>query len=661
MAQAGSTTERPWHHTAPRHAGRLLVSYLRLRYTDRYLTFFNHLRTLPRAEAWTARAGLAVVAAIVLAMPVLAWLRVRLPGVAFQNVDGSPAGIPEAGLVLTLLAFAAGWAYALAGAAQGPGVLWLFVGVQYVYFVVFIGLARTPLTYLQLIPFLLAVVVGALTPNIRPWAQYLLIALVASIIVRTAPLADRLHGIPWPAAWVPAAAVLVLVHHLLARRPWRSAGARAALAAGGTGVYVAAVARIAGRGDLATALNVSLSGTFEILSLLWFVLGAAFVGGGLGLAKLVREGLDTMTPARAMPWLAGAGWLALLGWTLLRPPACGSCAGETVFPVTPVTVAVLGAFLALLAAGARRRVLSRDWLAGWLVASLAAVLVLRAYATHGLRGVVAAGAGAEAGSAALAIAGFLYAITWEVSGELAHIPLSTPRLARPSPLLLFLAGVVLISGAALFGTTAGLTDFQKYIILNEYQGAAALSIPLALLAGARMWPVLTPAALSRAVTAFYWGAVLAVPAFLLRAAALGTAAEVIAAAAPAGLAVYLLTRWTDARAPAAAAAVGAGAALGFMVSLTQRVLVGVLQDVVFMTALLLKNAPLRYAAVQIRDWQTAAITIPRDDGLLAAVAAILAAGTAWAVAAYLRRSTCPPSARMSAAPTETPSPAPDHP
>ncbi|MHB8733494.1 MAG: hypothetical protein ACYDAB_17165, partial [bacterium] len=555
-------------HAAHRHLARLAVEYIRLEYVGRYLKFIEHLRTLPRTEAWSARVMLALVAVVVVAMPVLVWLGVRMPAVAFEAIDGSRAAVPAAGLALTLLAFGAGWAYALAGGALGPGVLWLAVAVLYIYFVLFIGLAATP-TYLQYVPLLLIVVIGALTPRTRWWAQYLVIALVASLIVRTPPFAVEFHAIRWQVAWLPVAALIVLLHHGLGRRPWTSAAARIALAAVVTCGYLAAVARLAAPGDLATGLNISLNGSFEILSLLWFVLGASFIGGGIALARLAREGLETLAPDRLLPWVVGAGWLALLAWVVLRPAQVED------FPLTQTSVAALVGFAAALAVTARRGRVTRDWLAGWLVAALAAVLVLRAYATHGIRNIVDAGSAVETRTAALSLAGFLYAITWEVGGEIGHVPLSTPRLARPSPLLLYLAGVVLISAAALFGTSAHLADFQRYIVLNEYEGAVALSVPLALLAAVRTWPVVPAETVARAAAAFYWGAVLAVPAFLARAGVDGPAVGAAIVAAPALLGLVLVARWSEIRTPRAAAAVGCGTALGFVVAVTQPVLVGV--------------------------------------------------------------------------------------
>lgn len=629
-------------HVVHRHLAHLAAEYLRLRYAARYLKFIDHLRTLPRAEARTALAMLALVAVVVLAMPVLVWLGVRAPAVTFEAIDGSRATVPAAGLALTLLAFGAGWAYALVGGALGPGVLWLAVALLYTYFVLFIGLAATP-TYLQYVPLLLIVVIGALTPRARWWAQYLVIALVASLIVRTPPFAVAFHAIRWQVAWLPVAGLIALVHHTLARRPWASAAARIALAAVVTCGYLAAVARLAAPGDLATGLNISLNGSFEILSLLWFVLGASFIGGGIALARLAREALEALAPARLLPWVAGAGWLALLAWVVLGPAPVQD------FPLTAASVAALLVFAAALAVAARRGRVTRDWLAGWLVAALAAVLVLRAYATHGIRNIVDAGSAVETRTAALSLAGFMYAITWEVGGEIGHVPLSTPRLARPSPLLLYLAGVVLISAAALFGTSAHLADFQRYIVLNEYEGAVALSVPLALLAAVRTWPVVPAGTVARAAAAFYWGAVLAVPAFVVRAglSAPGTlwltpwaraVVDAAVVAAPAALSLALVARWPDIRTPRAAAAIGCGAGLGFVVGVTQPVLAGVLQDFLQITAALTKNAPLHAAAIGLQRWLNAAASGSRDDRLFAVLAVGLAIAAAGATVSLIRRS-----------------------
>jgi hypothetical protein len=580
----------------------LAVEYVHMRYVGRWVRLHRHVRGLPGPEARLTIGALALTAVVVVALPVLAWVGVHLPAVSFETTHS----IPEAALYLALLAFGVGLAYAIAGAAQGPGLLWLVVSAEYVFLVVAVGFSVDPrsprerLAYLFLLPVLLPVVVGALTPGVRRWAQYGLLALVSSVALRWTPLDTDaasligLHRLHWYALWPPAMAALVALHHLLARRPWPSAGHRALLAAAGTLLFIAVVIGLARPAALAEQLDTSLELVLGTLSLLWFVLGGSFVEGAIGLAEFARKGLETVAPSRVLPWLIGVGWVGLVAWVVWRSPA------GVHLPVRPASLVALAALLGLLAFTARSGRVSHDWLAGWFVASAAAVLAVRAYGTIDIRQIKDGAGALKEGARVLALAGFVYAITWEIVGEIWTVPLETRRLPRPSPLVLYLAGAVLVCGAALFGVAARLDVFQENIIVNEYGGALYLSIPLGLLAAAHTWHVLPEAALRHSVTAFYWGALLAVPAFLAREVLRGPATDAAVLLALALLATAL-RRHPGARAPRAAVAVAAASALGLVIGLAQPALVGVLSDLLNLAASLTHTARLETAAGAVLD------------------------------------------------------------
>lgn len=551
--------------------------------------------------------ALALTAAAVVAMPVVAVVGLRLPSVTFEGMNGPGQSVPGVALGLTLLAFAAGWGYVLAGAAQGPGLLWVLVAAECLFFTIQLGFAiRLP--YPHLIALLLPVVVGALTPGVRRWGQYLLIVLVSSLIVRTTPLAPLL-GVGWQVLWLPVGAVIFGLHHILARRPWPAAGRRLLLSTAGLLVYVAVVAALAAPSDLASTLNLSLNGMIGFLSLMWFLLGASFVEGAIALAELTRTGIEALVPEHAFAWVIVAAAIAAAAWSVVTAPAAAAA-------VRLWTAAALAVFAAALLIKRSRGPIPRTWMAGWCVAAVAAVLAVRTYGTHTLRETVFANAGV------FSLAGFIYAITWEVAGEIRKVPLATPRLGRPAPLLLYLGAVVLISTASLFGIGARLQEmYQDHILLSEYGGAVFLSIPLALLVAVRTWRLLPPAALGRCVGAFYLGAILAVPGYLLRSAARETPLVARLAPAPpvagaladgailAALAVvtFLLVRRRpdtgDAIAhPRVAAALGCALALGLQVGLAQPVLAGVLQDVLAMVGALTRTMLPRAAAAVLLKW-----------------------------------------------------------
>jgi hypothetical protein len=293
--------------------------------------------------------------------------------------------------------------------------------------------------------------------------------------------------------------------------------------------------------------------------------------------------------------------------------------------------------------------MTREWLAGWFVASIAGLIILRTHAS--LAGTDVQIVGREAG--VRSVIAFVYAITWEVAGRIRKVPLAARGFAQPAPLLLYLGLVLLVGAASLLGLTAGLPEFQKELAAFEYLGAASLWIPIGLLTVLRGWQAFPREALAAVVPAFIAGNVLGVPGFLLRAGigqGLADALNVVAVVALAGAAARW---WRALRTPLASAAVGAAAALGLAVGMHRRILVGPLSTLLTMIAGFTKDKPLRAAADHM-FWQAfpgnPALLVPWgavDQFVYYVIATVLALGVAALVA---RRWTRPPVVANEAAP-----------
>ena len=603
------------HPPAPRtpvlRAWHVLTAYLRFKYTDKFVHFWGHLRGLPSEESRITHAALALAACVVVGTPLLVVFGSHWGTFAFQDVMDARQSLSVPGLALTFLAFGAGWGYVLAAGAQGPGWLWPLIAVEYVYLVVLVGLVDKR-SYLHLLALALPVAVAALTPRTSRWAQIVVAVAVASVAAHLTPLATWHPNAwyRWYVAWPFLAAAFIGLSFALARRPWPSASHRVCLAAGGTVLYLAAIALLAGQpGQLATWVNVSLNEAFALLALLWFLMGASFIEGAIGLAQFARRSLEILAPDRWLDWATAAGWVGLAVWTVRRPPNTLS-PWEAWWPAA--ALAALGVALVIRW---RRQGVDRDWLAGWFVASAAVVLALRAYVAHDIRGLM------TNHLTLLSVGMFVYGITWEIVSEIRTVPLEARGFGRPSPLLFFLGAVLLIDAASLFGLTSHLVVFQEEIVLNEYDGVVALCIPIALLSAARTWRLLPPEAIRRCQHAFGAGALVAVPAFLLRAAAPLAAVDVFIVVAVASLAAAFALHVPRPSGARTAAALGCAVALGFAVSLSQRVLVDPLVDVLNMLGALFGIQVSRVAALQIRGWSQGAADLPPPALLYYAVAA----------------------------------------
>lgn len=152
---------------------RVAAEYLRFRYAGKFLGLYGYLRQLPRQESRLTWSALGTIVLLMIT-PLLAIFGPRLAPVSFEDAYGQLQSIPVAALVLAFVAFAMSWGYLLAGAAQGPGLLWLVTGLEYVYLVAQIGLILGR-SYLHLAVLLLPVVIGALTKDGRLWAKITLV------------------------------------------------------------------------------------------------------------------------------------------------------------------------------------------------------------------------------------------------------------------------------------------------------------------------------------------------------------------------------------------------------------------------------------------------------------------------------------------------------
>lgn len=578
-------------------------------YTGGYLQLFKHVRGLPRADAQLTWFGLLVVAIAVATTPLLASFAARLTGVPFEDVQGAMQSVPATALVLALAVFTIAFGYLLVGAAQGPGVLWILVALQYIYQIAVIGISGGR-TWLHLLPVVLVVAVGALTPNNRRWAQIVIAIALASVAIRLSPLPAAWRSV-WYLLWIPAGAAFVALYAALARRPWPSAMARLGLAMVATAIYIVAIARAGTPKALAEGFHIALNNGITLLELLWFLLGVSFVSGAISFGQFVKRSIGHLAPESVRLWVLLAGWAGLIVW--LKFPLSAN-------PGPARTLGIAALILAIVALAARWRVrgMTREWLAGWIVASIALLGVVQAYFSIDIADVITREAGV------LSLAAFVYAILWEITGRIPDIPLATPRFARPSPLLLYLGVILLVGAAALFGLSANLKYFQELVILSQYRGALALWMVVGLRELLAAWPAFSTDARRRAVDAFLFGALLAVPAFLIRAAAGEEVGNTVAIAALLVSALVLAARWPEVRRPLPAAVVGAAAALGFAASMSSRVVVALLHPLLYMLSALGAPLALKQAADVIFAWENDIPWHATDQWLYYAVLPVLA-------------------------------------
>jgi len=616
--------DNPFHQTI-----RVAVDYIRFRHIDKFVKFHDHVRSLPDEERLLTWVALTLAGVVVIATPVLAGFGSRFAAVSFQDVQEQAQSLPVPALVLAFLAFSLGWGYCLSGAAQGPALLWVLASLLYEYMILQIGFAAGR-SYLHVVPFLLPVAVGALTPDGRLWGRLVLIAFVARFCISLLPfpVAIRAH---WYYLWPFAVALLVGMHLFLARRPWPASLSRAALGAGTTLAYVLAIAATVRKaGELAGSLHVSLNTAIGYLDLLWFLLGASFVGGAIALAVFARRGIERIFPAGILHWAILGGWIALAAWAFRSVPK------GTPGPYERYVIGILLASLLILVAWWRLKGITKDWLAGWFVASAAAVLSLRTYLSTDIGNLVSSKADVRV------LFGFAYAITWEVASHIRSIPLSIPALPQPAPVLLYLGMVLIICGASLFGLAANLKYFQESLVLNEYHGALSLGLPLGLLAAAATWPVLPPGVIRRCVAGFLLASVLAIPAFLLRAAT-GPWSWPPLIAGLVAFTLFVGRLWPEIERPLAGAALGCATGLGFAVSISQRVFIDALWQLMTMIAAFSGIPGSREPAKVVQRWSVETVWSTPDQ-VAFLVAAPLLTMLAGALFATVKRNPRPQSA-----------------
>jgi hypothetical protein len=553
-------------------ARRVLAEYVRFQYTEGALKLYGHITQLPRPEASAAWLGVAAAALAVIATPLLAGAAGGLPGIAFEDTSGAMRSAPVPAVVLALAVFSLAWGYLLAGAAQGPGLLWIVTGLLFVYMLVGIGLA-VGRSYLHLLALALPVAVGAISRGGRRWAQVGLVLLVSTVMVRLVPLPPAWRA-RWYLLWPAAVALALGLHALLARRPWAAPGWRVLLGGCASALYLAVTVLVSSPRAVAGGFDVSLNNTITILEMLWFLLGAAFIAGAVAFGRFAHRVVGLMVSDPIPAWVLIIGWAALVAWAFRGPLVGGPAIAQA------ASAAVLLAAAAALALRWRQKGLARQWLAGWFVGSIAVLGAVQAYLSLDVSDVLRR----EAGT--LSLIAFAYAVTWEVAGRIPDVPLAARGFGRPSPLLLYLGVILLVSAATLFGLSADLKFFQQVVTLSQYKGAASLWIPVGLVTVLGAWPAFPVSARPRVLQAFLWGALLAVPCFVLRAALGPGPSDLIALSAAAGLGLLLVSRWREARGAIPAAAIAAAAALGLAVSMAQRLLVALLHPLLTMIAAL---------------------------------------------------------------------------
>ncbi len=618
-----------------RRIWRFLVEYVRFKYIDGAINLVRYVQSLPRPESRFVTFGLTFAALTIVATPLFAQLGSQLPKLLFEDVNNASQSVPQAAFFLAIGLFSLAWAYILNGAAQGPGLLWILSSLFFMFVTSVVGFAippKSPLANLLLVVYCLPVVLGALTPGGRTWGKVLLAIFAAGIAMRSTPVPDLLSGAPWRLLWIPAGAVLVGLHFLIARRPWSSASRRVAFAAAVTMLYLLFVAWKASPRAVAETFNYSLTLAFSMIEFLWFVLGASFVAGAIELGSFARRMAGVIASEPAPVWTLLVFWVLAVLWlkpSQVPPPDLYWVSGW------------MAAALAALAVRWKIRGMPAEWLARWFVASIAGLVVVQTYLTLDFRDVLTRGAGV------ISVVMFVYAITMEVAGHISKVPLAAHGLERPSPLLLYLGVVLLVGASTLFGLAANILAFQKSVILNEYVGTVSLWIPIGLMTIVRGWPRFPKAALARVGPGFIWAAILAVPGFLLYADAGPGRAAAINVLAVAALSGLLVRRWRDVRSPLAGAVVGAAVGLGFAISIHRRVLIGVLSMLLTMIAGFTKDAPLHRAAQRMlvqafpgtaAELDSLVLWQAGDQFVYYVIGTILSAGIAAVIAAMARDS-----------------------
>lgn len=578
-------------------ARRLAAEYVQYQYSSGYLKLLKHLRGLPREESRLTWSGLAIVAILLAATAAIVATAPRLSGISFEDVTGTGQSVPVAAVVLSLAAFALAWACLLTGSAGGPGVVWVVVGLLFVYSFIVIGLA-VGRSWLHLFALGLPLAVGALTPGSRRWANVALALAIASIAIRLSPLPQSVRMV-WYLPWLPVAAALVWLQYVVARRARLSAVQRTTVAAGVLLAYLCVIGVRAAPRGVTEAFHVSLNNAIGFLELLWFLLGASFVGGAIALGQFAQKVVEATVSGAALLWLLPVAWVGVVAWLVGVPlePAWARTAG----------VALLGAAVVALVARWWMRGMSRQWMAGWFVASIAALGVLRAYVTTDLGDVVTREAGL------VSLVAFIYAVVWEVVGRIPDVPLETPHFARPSPLLILLGVVLVMAAAALFGFAANLRFFQQVVVFAQYRGALALWIPVVVLTLIDARRVVPDGARGRFTAAFMVGAAVGVPVFVVRALMGPEAGNWLALVAAASLALWLTVRWPQATTPLGAAGVAGAAAFGSAVSVSSRAFVMLVPPLLTMAAALGGPNMLRQAAEAVSGWTTSTGWGPRDQ------------------------------------------------
>jgi hypothetical protein len=615
-------------------ARRAIAEFVQFQYTSGHLGLIRHLKSLPREARTLAVAALILAGVAVVAMPLLAPLS-RIGGVQFENVEGTESVISIPAFVVALAVFSVAWGYLLAALALGPGLIWIFGGLRYAFGMLAVGLAAGR-SFWHVVPIALPVVMGALsaaggargatvpggtievttaTPSGgRPalWSTVALAMLLGGVAVRMSPLPDAIRA-RWYLYCFPAGVSFFALHVAIVR--WLRVGvhARALVGALGTLASFGVTWTLAGDRNVVHWFHIMLDNLSFWLQIVWFVLGAAFVTSAIEFGQFARSMVGVVAQEPVPAWTLFIVWGAAVAWIGVPEPG----------PARISALAVLGIAVAVLLARWRRRGTTREWLAGWLVASLAALLIVTFLSTYDVSDTMTREAGV------LTVVGFVYALLWEVTGRIPNVPLRTAWFDAPAPLVFYLGVILLTCGATLFGIAANLDFFQLVVRTHQYLGAMTLWIPMLLLLLVRAWPRLPAPAPQRFVTAFAVGMLAGVPIFLARAAGWHVPdawIDVILLLLAAGF----VRLWPETQDPLVAGGVGVAATLGLAVHLTTAIPTVFLNGV-FVTLGTLFGVPL-FVAIASAIWEASRVPFPTPETffgyfwLSPAVTGLIAAG-----------------------------------
>ncbi len=444
--------------------------------------------------------GLALLGVGIVATTYLRLHRGELTVLQTDLWEGESVAAPAAALILSLLLFAVGWAYLLAGAARAGLSAYVLAAAYAIYYCLPIGFGLRGTPWLVLIPLWLLALGGWVASSQRSrWRLPLLLLL--SLLV--AMLLYPALGLKAILSLTLGRLVLGGLCFALVANPWalRARAYRPGLA---FGVSLA----VLGAFFAASLLHSTPTGVFHQafisvhyllgpVGLFWCWMGLDLVGSAQALAAWVAKTLKALVPRRALGLVIVVVWLlwGALAYMLVHRPIpplaliqflvhydwgrrllqSYALSYRSTWPSEAFIWAADYHLYVLLAIGlltlgfqAARR-LSLDRLMGLLGLSLLVFLALWSYS--GLFYAFSESA-PKAALGFWPLLAFVGGMSWQVLKESSNLV----RGGESRPVL-FLGFLLLFGGISLLEIAAGYRLFEEELSLNTFLGAAYLGLP----------------------------------------------------------------------------------------------------------------------------------------------------------------------------------------